>query len=268
MANISDGEIYWIKENVDTITVKCLGNNESHITYEINESKNVWMKMLYEEELFHLIKEEISFPKIKYIKNKITKEGVFPDSCQLSEFTIKHLSNRIKLYKEGGNYVHVKKFEDLIQKIDNCNVNKYNYLYQSRNLLALDNYITSANSDTLKYEITQLEHLGIKTRIAAFNSENQEGNKVIHLIQYEYQEENEQSWNKIIEMNKEKLDEKQIKSFIKIRDSIKSCNRATIELDENLKVIKYFSRVDRRYINRSNQEQFRFYNYEIRKIAY
>ena len=266
VANISDGEIYWLKEEVDTIQIKCIDNSNSQITYEINESENDWMAMLYEEKLFHLINENISFPTIKYIKDKSTKTGIYPDSCQLSEFTAHHLQNRIKLLKEIGEFRHVETYEKLIQKLDTCNAHNYNYLQQSRILIAIDNYIIPTNHDTLKYEIIQLEHFGVKTKIAAYKTKNDLGNDIIHLIQYEDQKQNKKDWENLIELYSDRLDEQQIAKYLQVNNSNYSYNRATIEFDENQNFIKYLSRISRQYIDKSNKNQFRFYNYEIIKI--
>jgi hypothetical protein len=267
VANVSDGEIYWIKDEVDTVSIKIIENNESHVSYEVSESKNSWMEMLYERTLYHLINEDITFPTIKYRKNKFTKLGVFPDSCNLSEFTSYHLKNRIKLLKEIKEYRHVSTFEVFVQKIKNCNVNNYNFLQQSRNIIALDNYIIPANSDTLKYEIIQYEHFGNKTKIASTKTKNEVGHNIIQLIQYEDQEENKEDWKKSLETYKDGLDDEQIKSYKRLINSAKSYNKATLEFDDNNKLIKYINKINRYYIDTSNQEQFRFYNYEIRKIA-
>lgn len=268
VANISDGEIYWIKEEIDTITIKCLENNESYVVYEINESANDWMGMLYAEDVYELINEEISFPKIKYLKYKSSKEGIFPDSCQLSQFTKNQLNNSIRLLKEVGKFSYVNSYERIIENIGDCNASKFNYLKQSRNLIALENYIIPINKDTLKYEITQLEHFGLRTKIAAFKSKSHEGNDIINLTQYDYQEETKQDWNKIIEMNKDNLNDEEKMQYEKIRDSNIEYNKATIELDENSNLIRYLNKTNRHYIDKSNKKQFRFYNYEIKKIAY
>jgi hypothetical protein len=240
VANISEGEIYWLIEEIDTITIKCLDKNDTFVTYEVSESDNDWMGLLYEREINHLINEKISFPKIRYKKNKITKNGFYLDSCQLSEFTMYHLNNRIKLLKVLGDFSHIDTYEKLIQRIDSCNANYYNYLQNSRNLIALDNYIIPIQSDTLKYEIVQLEHFGIKTKIAAYKTKSENGNNLIHLDQFEEERENKQDWNKIIDLYKDEFDDEQRKSYHKLGESMKSYNKATLELDIILITFRYF----------------------------
>ena len=266
VANVSDGEIFWIKEEIDTITIKCLDNNSSEITYEIKESDNDWMGMLYDRKLYKLITEDISFPTIKYIKNNSTKRGIFPDSCQLSEFTIYHLNNRIRLLKELGDYTLISTYENLIEKIENCNVNDYNYLQQSRNLIGLDNYIIPTNSDTLKYEIVQIEHFGIKTKIASFVTEDLKNNKTINLLQYENDAETKKEIKNIVDLNKESTNKQKIKGYDVFINSSKSYSKAELQINEKNQLVRYISKINRYYINNEGKEQYRFYNYEIKKV--
>ena len=58
----------------------------------------------------------------------------------------------------------------------------------------------------------------------------------------------------------------QLNDYLNVVNSIKTENHTSIELDSNNQVIRFFSKINSFRINTKSGSEFRFYNYEIRKI--
>ena len=266
-ANVSDGEIYWINENIDTIHIRCIDETDEEITLAIKESHSDWMDMLYDEHIVPMLEEKYEFPTIIYRKNKNTKVGMLPDSCALREEVVFHLSQRIKLLKEINDHRYIRTWEKLIGKIENCKSSRYNFLQQSRYILELDNYIIPVGSDTLKYRFRQQEHFGFETNIMAYNTVSKNGTKVINLEEYNQNKNNKSDFKKHIELFGSSLTQKEKEAYANVIGSMQSYSRTTIELDANNTLTRYLSKINSSRLNVDNGLEHRFHNYEIKRLA-
>lgn len=265
--NISDGEVYWQKENIDTFLIRCLEDSKTEIIYEIVESKNDLINSFYDKSLQDLIKDNFIFPTIKYTKNKNTKNGFYSDSCKLAKEAQYHLLNRIKLLKQINEYSNIPTLEKQIKNIENCKIGNYSILQNSRILIALDNYLAPTElSDTLKYQIVQKEHFGIETKIASYITNKDNGNKLINFVQFEEEQNDKIELSNIISLLGKDMSESQINDYINILSSIKNHNHTIIELDSNNQVIRFFSKINIIRTNIKGGSELRFYNYEIKRI--
>lgn len=265
--NISNGEVYWQKENIDTFLIRCLENSKTEIIYNIVESKNDLLNSFYDLSLQDKIKNNFNFPVIKYVKNKNTKDGLFLDSCMLAKEVEYHLLNRIKLLKQINEYSNIPTWENQIKNIENCKIGSYNILHNSRILIALDNYLVPSElSDTLKYQIVQKEHFGIETKIASYITIKDNGNKLINFVQFEEEQNDKTEFSNIISLYGKDMSESQINDYKNIVSSLENDNHTTIELDSNNQVIRFFSKINRHRTNIKGGSELSFYNYEIKKI--
>jgi len=255
------------KKNIDTFLIRCIEDSKTEIIYEIVESKNDLINSFYDRSVQDFIKNDFNFPTLRYIKNKITKDGVFADSCKLAKEVEYHLQNKIKLLKSINDYSNISTWEKQIKNIQNCKMANYNLLYNSRILIAVDNYLVPSElSDTLKYQITQKEHYGIETKIASYVMLQDNGNKLIHFDQFEEEQIDKNELSNIISIYEEDMIDSQLNDYLNVVNSIKTENHTSIELDSNNQVIRFFSKINSFRINTKSGSEFRFYNYEIRKI--
>jgi hypothetical protein len=267
IVNVSEGEIIRQVENIDTIFIRCVENSKTEIIYEIIESKNDMKNSLYDRSVQHLIKDDLDFPTIRYIKNRISKVGIFPDSCMLSNEVKYHLNKRIELLKEIRENRDVSSWEKLIDKIDHCRLSNYTLLHSSRILIALDNYLVPVDpSDTLIYRIIQKEHFGIEACIASSFANSGDGGKLICLDQFEEERNDKEEFGKILSANKSGLSESQIIGYQKVIKSINASNRISIELTPSNHIVRFMSKIYSTRLNSKNGIEIRVYNYEIKKI--
>lgn len=266
IANISDGEIYWIKENIDTFSIKTIHNDDYSVTYEVKESKDDWMDLMYDPELYDSIPNNTEFPNIIYTKNKSTKNIHYPDSCLLTNTIQHHLSNRIKLLRQVEEFSAISTWERLIRQLENCKIGNYNLLQNSKNIIHLDNYIIPINEDTIRYKIKQQEHFGIEVTLAVSRDTLDNGNTLIQLYEYEDTDETKNHYKELTELYSHLLSPEDIKAHIEIDNSVNTSNQTFLELDMNNSVIRLFSKRNLYKKNKRKGREYRFYNYEIKRI--